>query len=108
MRFKDAAFGLSVNELSLITHRHPQTIRRYLRTNRAPIEVTHLIDLHRSGKIPSTNESWSGWRVDGPLLIDPDGNGYRPNEIRSLWAVKQLRYELERLRKGPVQMCMDV
>lgn len=107
MLFKDVAFGLSVQELSQITYRHPSTIRRYLRTGIAPPQITRLVSLHRAGRLPSNHESWSGWRVDGPLLIDPDGNGYRAEDIRSLWAVRQLRRELEKLRRRPAQFVMD-
>jgi len=45
--------------------------------------------------------------MSGELLVDPDGNGYRANEIKSLWAVRQLRRELERLRARPAQFVMD-
>lgn len=107
MLFKDVAFGLSVDELSQITHRHPSTIRRYLRTNTAPSHILHLVSLYRAGRLPSTHESWLGWRVSGPLLIDPDGNGYRAEDIRSLWAVRQLRQELEKLRRRPAQYLLE-
>lgn len=107
MLFKDVAFGLSVSELSQITYRHPSTIRRYLRTGIAPPHIIHLIGLHRAGRLPTNHESWKGWRVNGPLLIDPDGNGYQAQDIRSLWAVRQLRRELERLRERPAQYLMD-
>ena len=108
MRFKEAAFGLSVNELSLITERHPQTIRRYLRTNKAPCLIVKLVSLYRAGRLPSLHESWNGWRVNGPLLIDPDGNSYRAEEIRGVWAVRQLRRELERIRGKPAQYILDL
>lgn len=107
MTFKDVAFGLSVNELSRITYRHQSTIRRYLRTNKAPRHIVILVSLYRAGRLPSTHESWNGWRVNGPLLIDPDGNCYRAEDIRGVWAVKQLRRELERLRGRPAQYLMD-
>jgi len=107
MTFNDVAFGLSVNELSRITYRHPSTIRRYLRTGIAPPHITQLVSLHRAGRLPTNHESWKGWRVDGPLLIDPDGNEYRAEDVKSLWAVRQLRRELERLRAKPAQFVMD-
>ncbi|RCK03476.1 MULTISPECIES: DUF3653 domain-containing protein [Thalassospira] len=107
MIFRDLCFGLSVKEISAITYRHPSTVRRYLRTNKAPPHVLHLVNLYRVGRLPSLHESWRGWRMNGELLVDPDGNGYRANEIKSLWAVRQLRRELERLRARPAQFVMD-
>lgn len=107
MTFNDVAFGLSVCELSKLTHRHPSTIRRYLRTNQAPPQVLHLVSLYRAGRLPSLHDSWRGWRMNGELLLDPDGNGYRADDVRSLWAVRQLRRELERLRKKPAQFLLD-
>jgi hypothetical protein len=108
MTFKDVAFGLSVNELSQITYRHPSTIRRYLRNNDAPQHVLHLVTLYRNGRLPSLHESWRGWRISGAWLIDPDGNHYRAEDVQSLWAVKQLRRELEKLQRQPVQFLLKI
>jgi hypothetical protein len=108
MLFKDVAFGLSVHELSQITYRHPSTIRRYLRSNKAPPHVLQLVSLYRAGRLPSMHKSWRGWRVDGAWLIDPDGNRYRAEDVQSLWAVKQLRRELEKLQGQPVQFLLNL
>lgn len=108
MLFKNVAFGLSVNELSAITYRHPSTIRRYLRTNKAPPHVLQLVSLYRAGRLPSMHKSWRGWRVDDAWLIDPEGNHYRAEDLRSLWAVKQLRRELEKLKRRPVQFLLEI
>lgn len=37
---------------------------------------------------------WSGWIVDGDFLIDPAGNHYHRDEIRSIFFTRQLVYEL--------------
>lgn len=46
--------------------------------------------------------------MDGVWLIDPDGNRYQAEDVRSLWAVKQLRRELEKLQRQPVQFLLDI
>ena len=46
--------------------------------------------------------------MNGELLLDPDGNGYRADDVRSLWAVRQLRRELERIKRQPVQFLLDI
>ena len=104
MNFNDVAKGMTLEELQAITNRHPTTLRKYRRTNQAPAAVVRLIAVYRSGKLPTTDSAWTGWRIAGPVLIDPDGNEYSPAEIRSLWAVRQLKRELELMQKGPFQL----
>ncbi|HIL23612.1 MAG TPA: hypothetical protein EYG20_10045 [Alcanivorax sp.] len=108
MQFREAAIGLGIDKLQQITQLHPATLRKYLRTNNAPSHVIRLIAVYGNGHLPSTDARWSGWRLHNNALADPDGNEYQPGEIRSLWAVRQLRAELERLKASPVQFLLDV
>lgn len=108
MNFNDVAKGMTLEELQAITNRHPTTLRKYRRTNQAPAAIVRLIAVYRTGKLPSTDSAWTGWRIAGPVLIDPDGNEYSPGEIRSIWATKQLQKELERMKCAPVQFLMDL
>lgn len=104
MTFREVSFGIGIDQLQQITQLHPTTLRRYLRTNEAPPHIIRLIALYSQGILPSTEPAWNGWRLRAGNLSDPDGNEYTPGEIRSIWALRQLRRELELMNKGPFQL----
>jgi hypothetical protein len=106
MTFREVAFGLSIDQIQQITQLHPTTLRRYLRTNSAPPNIIRLVAFFSHGELPSNSPKWNGWKVREDTLSDPDGNEYRPDEIRSIWALRQLQAELERVKKQPAQLVM--
>ncbi|MTT54259.1 hypothetical protein F1529_17420 [Alcanivorax sp. VBW004] len=106
MTFREVAFGLSIDQIQQITQLHPTTLRRYLRTNSAPSHIIRLVAFFSRGELPSNSPKWNGWKVREDALSDPDGNEYRPDEIRSIWALRQLQAELERIKKQPAQLVM--
>ncbi|MBA1147949.1 hypothetical protein H0Z60_12925 [Ectothiorhodospiraceae bacterium WFHF3C12] len=105
MQFADllAHSRLSLENLQELTGRHRTTLRRWLDQDSAPLEIRRLVDIIGHGRPPSYAQAWDGWRFMGDILMDPDGQGVSPDEVRSVWICRQLQAELKRLHAAPVQ-----
>ncbi len=106
--FVSATLGLSPEQIAQILEIHPATARRWRRTNNAPRMAIKLILIVRRGILPTDHPSWRQWRIRDSLLIDPSGNEYTAGEVMSVWAVKQLRQDLDRRLGAPAQFILNV
>ena len=108
MDFRTAAFGLHTRQIADLIGVHVSTARKYLRSNQAPAWAFQLLTIHRHGRLPTDCPTWSHWRISGSFLIDPAGVEYSAGDVMSIWIVEQLKLELERKHRSPVQYLLDV
>jgi len=108
MDFRTAAHGLHPRQIADLIGVHVSTARKYLRSNQAPTWALQLLTIHRHGRLPTHCPTWSHWRISGSFLIDPAGVEYSAGDVMSLWIVEQLKLELERKHRSPVQYLLDV
>lgn len=81
---------------------HRTTIRRWLDGRVQMPGAQRLAVRSLLGDLPGTEGRWTGWRFHDGELLDPEGNRYRPGEIRAIGLTKQLvdeqRRTIEKLR----------
>jgi transcriptional regulator with XRE-family HTH domain len=81
----------------------PRTVQLWesgkLKTPRYAVKVAHI----KAGFLPG--EDWKGWRFIKGKLYAPEGYGYGPGDIRSIYWLRQanetMRQELAKLRPPP-------
>lgn len=106
--FVTATLGLSPEQIAQILEVHPATARRWRRTNNAPRMAIKLLLMVRRGILPTEHPSWRQWRLRDAYLIDPGGTEYTAGDVMGIWAVNQVRQDLDRRLGAPAQFILDV
>ena len=86
----------TVRQLAERARVHASTARRWLRSGRYPWWLEHLRDCARDLGILA--DPWRGWRLYGDELWSPEGELFRPEDLRALRVMRgQIRAYQETL-----------
>ena len=101
--------GLSLEQAAALCGVSVRTIRRWEQQGAAPVWFARLLALYSGevGALPGA-DGWQGWRVVRGLLVSPEGDLFRPGQLRGLrWVYGELQ-ELRRLTRPGAQLALDL
>lgn len=93
--------NLSARELAELTGASLTTARRWRRLQKAPAIVVRALEIHETHNLGRFHAEWDGWSIsrDGKLHT-PEGDWFRPGEVRAIrWRREQIWW-LQRQVRG--------
>ena len=94
-------------ELARLTNAAERTARRWILSDRAPRLVVRYLQLLNDGSLGLIAPRWEGWRLRGSELYSPEGQAFRPGEIRAIPLRVQQIAALERAAAAQLPASRD-
>lgn len=99
--------GLSVRDITQFARVNERTARRWKARGKIPEPYASLVRFRVRAELGALEKSWDGWCFRRGELVSPEGQSFRPGEIRALplqhAALSAYRQEAQRQRQDALE-----